>query len=58
MSDDLLPVDRVRERILADVEPILPIQLPLTEAYGCVLAEDLDAPFEDRKSTRLNSSHT
>jgi molybdopterin molybdotransferase len=46
MSDDLLPVDRVRERILADVEPILPIQLPLTEAYGCVLAEDLDAPFD------------
>ncbi|MFM7719357.1 MAG: gephyrin-like molybdotransferase Glp, partial [Actinomycetota bacterium] len=40
----LLPVDDVRRRILDAIQPILPISLPLTEAYGCVLAEDLKVP--------------
>lgn len=39
----LIPVDRARERILGAVEPIPPLQLPLSEAYGCILAEDIVA---------------
>lgn len=42
----LLPVDEVRDRILRSVHPILPLSLPLTEAYGCVLAEDLTAGMD------------
>ena len=33
------PVDEARERVLATIKPLQPLALPLTEAYGCVLAE-------------------
>ncbi|MFM8998727.1 MAG: gephyrin-like molybdotransferase Glp [Actinomycetota bacterium] len=45
-DERLLPVDEVRERILAAIHPILPLSLPLAEAYGCVLAEDLRAGMD------------
>ena len=40
-SDGLVPVEQARERILAAVHPLTPIELPLTDAYGCVTAADV-----------------
>jgi molybdopterin molybdotransferase len=39
-GDGLLSVDDARERVLSQISPLASLQLPLTEAYGCVLAED------------------
>ncbi len=39
----LLPVEEARERILARIEPLTPLELPLQEASGCVLARDVVA---------------
>ncbi len=40
-GEGLVPVEEARERLLSKIEPLQPIELPLTEAYGCVLAQDL-----------------
>jgi molybdopterin molybdotransferase len=42
-GEGLVPVDEARERVLSRVKPLQPLELPLTEAYGCVLAEDVKA---------------
>ena len=42
-AGDLVPVDEARERILSRIQPLAPIELPLQEAHGCVLAEDVVA---------------
>jgi molybdopterin molybdotransferase len=42
-GEGLIPVDEARERVLADIKPLQPLELPLTEAYGCVLAETVVA---------------
>src|SRR5918994_781284 len=42
-GEGLVPVDEARERVLAAIKPLQPLTLPLTEAYGCVLAESLTA---------------
>ena len=39
----LVPFDEARERVLATIKPLQPLALPLTESYGCVLAESLTA---------------
>jgi len=39
----LLSVDDAREKVLSQIHPLAPLQLPLTEAYGCVAAEDVVA---------------
>src|SRR5437773_10122038 len=36
----LLAVDEARERILSAIQPLSPIELPLQEAIGCVMAAD------------------
>ena len=41
-----LSVDEMRSRILGDVEPLPPIELPLLEAHGCVLASDVIAEYD------------
>jgi molybdopterin molybdotransferase len=41
----LVPVDDYREGILAGIEPLAPIALPLADSHGCVLAEDVVAPW-------------
>ena len=41
----LTSVDAYREEILAGVEPLAPIALPLADSHGCVLAEDVVAPW-------------
>lgn len=42
-GEDLVPVEEARERILAQISPLQPLELPLQEAEGCVLAADLVA---------------
>jgi molybdopterin molybdotransferase len=39
-SSGLLPVEEARERILSAIQPLAPIELPLQEAQGCVVAAD------------------
>jgi molybdopterin molybdotransferase len=36
----LLSVEDARQRVLSQVHALAPLQLPLTEAFGCVVAED------------------
>src|SRR5436190_13241916 len=42
-TGDLVTVEEARERILSGIQPLAPIELPLQEAHGCVLAEDVVA---------------
>ncbi len=44
--EGLVPVEEARERVLASVDPLAPLQLPLTDAYGCVAAKDIIAAFD------------
>jgi len=44
--DGLLAVEDARERVLAAVQPLAPLRLPLTDAYGCVVAEDVAATHD------------
>jgi molybdopterin molybdotransferase len=41
--DGMLSVEDAREKVLSQIHPLAPLQLPLTEAYGCVVAEDVVA---------------
>ncbi|HEX6844056.1 MAG TPA: gephyrin-like molybdotransferase Glp [Actinomycetota bacterium] len=40
-GEGLVSVEDARERVLAAVHPLPPIELPLTDAFGCVTAEDV-----------------
>jgi molybdopterin molybdotransferase len=42
-GDGLVSVDEARERVLGRIKPLQPLELPLTEAYGCVLAASVSA---------------
>jgi molybdopterin molybdotransferase len=42
-GEGLRSVEEAREGVLAQVSPLQPLELPLTEAYGCVLARDVVA---------------
>jgi molybdopterin molybdotransferase len=44
--EGLLPVEDARERVLSRVQPLAPLQLPLTDAFGCVVAEDVLATHD------------
>ena len=44
--EGLLSVEEARERVLSNVQPLAPLQLPLTDAYGCVVAEDVLATHD------------
>jgi molybdopterin molybdotransferase len=44
--EGLLSVDDARERVLGAVDPLAPLRLPLTDAYGCVVAEDVVATHD------------
>ena len=39
----LLSVEDARRNVLSEIHPLAPLQLPLTEAFGCVIAEDVIA---------------
>src|SRR5437867_6015845 len=40
-AEGLIPLDDARERVLSRIEVLPPIELPLTDAYGCVAAADI-----------------
>ena len=40
-AEGLIPLDDARERVLSRIEVLPPIELPLTDAYGCVAAADV-----------------
>ncbi len=40
-GEGLLSVEEAREKVLSQIHPLAPLQLPLVEAAGCVLAEDV-----------------
>jgi len=40
-AEGLVPLDEARERVLSQIEPLPPLELPLTDAYGCVAAADI-----------------
>src|SRR5687768_17906710 len=42
----MLSVEQARQRILDRVKPLAPIELPLAEANGCVLAADVVAEYD------------
>ena len=42
-GEGLVPVEEARERLLGSIQPLQPLELPLTEAFGCVLARDIVA---------------
>ncbi|MGH2739998.1 MAG: molybdopterin molybdotransferase MoeA [Actinomycetota bacterium] len=42
----MLPVDEARNKVLSAVKPLAPIELPLAEAGGCVLAHDAISEFD------------
>lgn len=46
MDDSLLPLEQARPAVLGSIQPLAPIELPLAEAHGCVLAQDVTAEFD------------
>ncbi|MEX0983511.1 MAG: gephyrin-like molybdotransferase Glp [Actinomycetota bacterium] len=40
-GEGLISVEEARERVLSAIESLPPLQLPLTDAYGCVVAHDM-----------------
>ena len=40
-GEGLLSVEEAREKVLSRIEPLPPLQLPLTDAFGCVAAHDI-----------------
>jgi molybdopterin molybdotransferase len=44
--EGLIPVEEARARILDDIQPLAPLELPLTDAYGCVAAADIVADLD------------
>ncbi|HEV8681504.1 MAG TPA: gephyrin-like molybdotransferase Glp [Actinomycetota bacterium] len=46
MTASMIPIDDARRRVLDSVQPLSPIELPLIEAHGCVLARDVAAEFD------------
>jgi molybdopterin molybdotransferase len=45
-GEGLLSVEDARENVLSQVRPLAPLQLPLAEAAGCVLADDAVADHD------------
>jgi molybdopterin molybdotransferase len=42
-GEGLVPVEEARERVLSRIEPLPPLELPLTDAFGCVAVQDITA---------------
>jgi molybdopterin molybdotransferase len=46
MAMTMLSVDEARHRIIDGVQPLSPIDLPLAEAHGCVMARDVVTEYD------------
>src|SRR5919204_2963693 len=42
-GEGLLPLEEAREKVLSQIHPLAPLELGLTEAFGCVSAQDVIA---------------
>lgn len=42
-AEGLISVEEAREKVLSQIHPLAPLELPLTEAFGCVAAADVVA---------------
>jgi molybdopterin molybdotransferase len=42
----MLSVEEVRRRIIDGIQPMMPIDLPLAEAHGCVMAKDVVTEYD------------
>jgi molybdopterin molybdotransferase len=42
-GEGLLSVEDAREKVLSRIQPLAPLRLPFTDAFGCVAAEDMVA---------------
>jgi len=45
-GEGLVSVEDARERVLAQARPLTPIELPLTDGFGCVVAADVHSPID------------
>jgi molybdopterin molybdotransferase len=45
-AEGLVPLDEARASVLSRILPLPPIELPLTDAYGCVTAADITATVD------------
>jgi molybdopterin molybdotransferase len=45
-AEGLISLEDARDRVLSKIKPLPPIELPLTDAYGCVAAADISAPID------------
>jgi len=45
-ADGLVPLDVAREAVLSQIHPLPPLELPLTDAYGCVTAAAVTAAVD------------
>ena len=45
-AEGLVSLEDARERVLSKIKPLPPIELPLTDAYGCVAAADIAAAID------------
>lgn len=46
MTASMIPLDHARRRVLDSASPLAPIDLPLIEAHGCVLARNVEAEYD------------
>jgi molybdopterin molybdotransferase len=45
-AEGLVPLEDARERVIGKIHALPPIELPLTDAYGCVAAADIRAAVD------------
>jgi len=45
-AEGLVPLETARETVLSQIHPLPPIELPLTDAFGCVAATDIKAAVD------------
>jgi len=45
-ADGLVPLDVARDAVLSQIHPLPPLELPLTDAYGCVTAAAVTAAVD------------
>jgi molybdopterin molybdotransferase len=45
-AEGLVPLDAAREKVLSQIHSLPPLELPLTDAYGCVAAADISSAID------------
>jgi molybdopterin molybdotransferase len=45
-AEGLVPLEAAREKVLSQIHPLPPLELPLTDAFGCVAAADISSAID------------